>query len=924
VIGSDISLAIGGFYLLALFLIAFVVDRRAAAGRAGFVNSPLVYTLSLSVYCTSWTFYGAVGSASRQGLEYLTIYLGPTLVFMAWWLLPRRILKIVKHQQITSIADFISARFGKSTPISVLVTVICVFVVTPYLALQLKAVAASVDALRHQPGVAVGAEDLGGTLFTDTGFWVAVVMAAFVILFGTRNLSADERHPGLVAAIAFESIVKLITLLAIGIFVVFGLNDGVGDLFREAAWNRATEKLYTFEEGFEARWIAITFLSAAAIICLPRQFQVAFVENQNERHLATAAWLFPLYLLLISLFIVPIALAGLNTQPETANPDLFVLSVPLAAGQEYLALLAFIGGLSAATSMVIVACLAISIMISNHLVTPLILRAQLKSGKSSGDISRTILLSRRIAIVAILALGFLYYRSTAASNALASIGLISFVGVAQLLPSLLAAVFWRNASKAGAYAGLVSGFAVWAYTLLVPNFAEAGWGLHPLADFGPWGIVLLKPTALFGLEGWDPLVHALFWSLGVNAAALVLVSVVTRQEPIERLQAALFVDIVERAEREEELALPRSARAEDLLDLATRVLGPERARQIFAEQAARQGRAGRLPLPDPAFIAYVERQLAGGLGAASARLMVSRIAKGEALSVDTVMALLDETQQAIRHSMELERKSEELRRTAEQLREANEKLRQLDEMKDDFLSRVSHELRTPMTSIRSFAELLSDGREMDPARAQRFVTIIDQESRRLTRLLDEILDLSQLERGERSWSPVVFPVDPLLADAAQVMSGLAERQGVALEVRPTAEALPVLADPDRLKQVVINLLSNAIKFNRNAAPRVALWACKGPEGVEIRVADNGPGISGEDRERLFSKFSRGWREDGAGIKGSGLGLAISLNIMRLMGGDLRLERSDSRGSMFLIVLPAAAERLQAAIDPPAEVAGQPG
>lgn len=897
----EVILLIGGAYLLGLFLIAYLSDRAVERGRARFIDSPLVYTLSLAVYCTSWTFYGAVGSAARSGLEFVTIYLGPTLVFMGWWLLLRKLVRITKTQQITSIADFISARYGKSSTLSALVTVIAIIGVTPYIALQLKAVATSFQALsRSAEELPATAVSLG--ILSDNGFWVAVALATFVILFGTRNLGADESHPGVVAAIAFESVVKLFALIAVGLFVVFGLGEGPA-FFREADWSDAVQRLYSLPEGYEARWVVTTFLAAAAIVCLPRQFQVAIVENRHERHLATAAWLFPLYLLLICLFVVPIAVAGITTLPETANPDLFVLTVPLAAGQEGLALLAFIGGLSAATSMVIVATIALSIMISNHLITPALLKANLLRSDARGDIARSVLTIRRISIVATLGLGFLYYRASTAADALASIGLISFVGTAQFLPALLGGVFWRNGTKAGAIAGLSLGFAVWLYCLLTPVFANT-WDLGALVTQGPWGLSVLKPTALFGAVGWDPLVHAVFWSLLLNGATYLAVSLMTLQTPIERLQSALFVDIFTRGGEAQHPALPRSARVEDLYHLARAVLGPARAQTLFREQARLQGRSGLEPQPDPQFIGFVERQLAGGIGAASARLMVSRIAKGEALSVDTVMALLEETQQAIEHSRALERKSEELRETAEQLREANDKLKQLDELKDDFLSRVSHELRTPMTSIRSFSELLDEAPEMAPQRRRRFVSIIHEESLRLTRLLDEILDLSRMEQQQMDWNLQRVDAARVLRDAAATMAGLAEREGVALSVAP-APVSPVVVDADRLKQVLLNLMSNAIKFNTNAEPQVAASVSLAAERVEIRVADNGPGIPPEDRDRLFTKFGRGWRERAGKAKGSGLGLVISAQIVRAFGGEIRLERCGAEGTTFCVSLPLA-------------------
>ncbi|MEQ8964857.1 MAG: sensor histidine kinase [Azospirillaceae bacterium] len=916
-LASGFVILVATLYLGGLFLLAFWTDRRAERGAARFISSPVVYTLSLAVYCTSWTFYGAVGSAARNGLEYLTIYLGPTIALMGWWFLLRKLVRIAKAQRITSIADFLSARYGKSASISALVTLIAVVGITPYIALQLKAVAASFDALVAAPADGSGeAGHAAAGLLADTGLWVAVSMATFVILFGTRNTGADERHPGVVAAIAFESIIKLLSLAAIGVFTLYGLNDGVRDLFDGAMADPRTAHLFTFPEGFEGRWVATLFLAGAAMVCLPRQFQVAVVENVDPRHLATASWLFPLYLMLISLFVVPIAMAGLTGLAPGSNPDLYVLTVPLAAGQNGLALAAFIGGLSAATSMVIVASIALSIMISNHLVTPVLLRLPFFDDPSRGDFASILLTVRRFSIVAILTLGFLYYRLTASGDPLASIGLISFAGVAQFLPALVGAVTWPRGTSHGATAGLVIGFALWVYTLLVPSFAEAGWAFGGLVAEGPFGVAALRPDALFGLDQWDTLVHGLVWSLTANVLAYIVVSLATEASPLESLQSAVFINAFEPDEQRVEGALIRSATSRDLYRLTQRILGAERAYRLFQDYAERRGmarpkgpiRPADLPLPDAALIDHVERELAASVGAASARSLVSRIVKGETISLDAVIDILDETRRAIRTSQALERKSRELEETAAQLRAANEQLTRLDRLKDDFLSRVSHELRTPMTSIRSFSEILVEEGAADTAETRRFLEIIRQESERLTRLLDEILDLSRLEGGAVEWSLARVDAGRVVREAAETMRGLARRRGVAIDVEIDDTPVPVVTDADRLKQVFVNLLSNAIKYNDSEAPRA--WvecgrATDDPGRVEFRVRDNGPGIPAAERDHIFSKFARGWAESPGRAPGAGLGLAISRQIVQQLGGELHLAETEGGGATFVVTLAAA-------------------
>ncbi|MCB1370467.1 MAG: sodium:solute symporter, partial [Rhodobacteraceae bacterium] len=502
-------------YVAFLFAIAFWAERRAKAGRHGWLRSPYVYTLSLSVYCTAWTFYGAVGSAARGGLEFLPIYLGPTLVFVAWYFLPRKLIRIGQTQRITSIADLISSRYGKSGLLGVAVTLLAVIGSTPYIALQLKSLTLSFSAFAAEEGSHAPAMGPAAT-----ALWVAAGLAAFTILFGTRNVDANERHHGVVAAIAVEAVVKLMALLAVGGFVVWGLFPGPAAVFAQMPPHIAEADAI-----FTPRWVTLTFLAAAAIICLPRMFQVLVVEATDERQLATAAWAFPLYLALISLFVLPIAIAGIATQGAEANPDLFVLSVPLAAGQHGLALFAFLGGFSAATSMVIVATIALSTMVSNHVIIPLWLHWG-DGASRHGDLRRVLLLSRRLSIIAILGLGYLYFL-VSAPRALAAIGLISFAGMAQVAPALIGALYWRGATRAGALAGLAGGFVIWAYTLFLPSFEGAVVMSLDTIEHGLLDIAALRPRALFGLDGLDPLVHSIFWSMVANVGLFVGVSLAT-------------------------------------------------------------------------------------------------------------------------------------------------------------------------------------------------------------------------------------------------------------------------------------------------------------------------------------------------------------------------------------------------------------
>ena len=585
-LSADFVIATGVAYVGLLFVIAYLSDRHAQKSKTSFLRSPIVYTLAISVYCTSWTFYGAVGSAARNGLEYLAIYLGPTLVFVGWWFILRRLVRISHNQRLTSIADLISSRFGKSSRLAVLITVIAVIGIAPYIALQLKAVTSSIQAIAGAR--AFGQGSLAGIDEVGLAFGVAAGMALFTVLFGTRHVDANEQHHGVVAAIAFEAVVKLAALLAVGLFVVFA-GGGFEMIFSRA--EAAGVDIYSTGT-FDDRWIAMNVLSIAAIICLPRQFQITVVENSNENHLRTAAWAFPAYLLLMSLFTLPIALYGLTTLPAGANPDMFVLSLPLAADQEGLALFAFIGGFSSATSMIIIESIALSIMVSNHIVMPTVLRFTQGKGVGGGHgVSRLILNSRRFSIALILSVGFGYFYMTRDSDALAPIGLISFCGVAQFLPAIIAALFWKDASQKAAFASITVGFLVWAWSSFMPSFESSSPLVADIMANGPWGIGWLRPEVLFGLDGIDPLVNAVFWSLFLNVATLVIVSLFTTQSALERIQATLFADMFRAGRRG---AFNRSATSDDLYFVARRVLGEDRATLLFRDAGA-GGRRCRAP-----------------------------------------------------------------------------------------------------------------------------------------------------------------------------------------------------------------------------------------------------------------------------------------------------------------------------------------
>lgn len=875
-------------YVAFLFLVAFVAEKQADGGRLGWLRSPLVYTLSLSIYCTAWTFYGAVGYAARSGLEFVTIYLGPTLVMVGWWWAVRKLVRIGRAQRITSIADLISSRYGKSNLLGVLVTLLAVIGTTPYIALQLQSVTLSFAVFAAARPEAWAMPDLN-----STALWVAMGLALFTILFGTRNLDANERHHGVVTAIALEAIVKLVALLAVGIFVVWGIAAGPSDIM--ARIEASDMAIWEIQGG---RWIALTFLSGVAFLTLPRMFQVLVVENADERHLFTASWAFPLYLFGMSLFVLPIAIVGLSVMPSGANPDMFVLTLPLAFDRQALAMLAFLGGFSSATSMVIVAAIALSTMVSNHIVMPLWLARRREGATVSGDVRSVVLLARRLSIGGILALGYLYFRLSGGSEALAAIGLISFTGVAQALPALLGGIFWRGATRVGAAAGLIVGFSIWVYALFLPSFGAGAVMSEALMAQGPFGIDWLRPQALFGVVGLDPVVHAVLWSLSLNTLCFFVGSIASFPRPLERLQGAQFVNIFEHSAQASGW-YGTGAGAEDLLVMAQRTIGASEAQALFQRAAEAQGKHGFLPDVTPDFIEKLERELAGSVGAATAHAMLGQIVGGATVSVQDLMAVADETAQMMEYSSQLEAKSSELGRTARQLREANEKLTALSIQKDAFLSQISHELRTPMTSIRAFSEILMAG-DLSAPELERYSSIIHDEALRLTRLLDDLLDLSVLENGQvtlNTQDVLIWAVLDRAVNAATTGDGAGK---LIIERERMGQALHAVTDSDRLAQVFINLIANAAKYCDAPQPKLRILVREVAGQVEIDFIDNGPGIPVEKQTVIFEKFSR--LTDQAAAGGAGLGLAICREIMARLGGKIAYLPGQG-GAAFRVSLP---------------------
>jgi Na+/proline symporter/signal transduction histidine kinase len=899
-------------YLGILFAIAWYGDRRADGGRSIIAN-PYIYALSLAVYATTWTFYGSVGRAAEGGIGFLPVYLGPTLMAALWCLVLRKMIRISKANRITSIADFIASRYGKSPLLGGLATVIAVVGVVPYIALQLKAVSNSYSILTHYPDIIAPAKLESLPLLSDTTLYIALLLAAFTVVFGTRHLDATERHEGMVAAVAFESLVKLVAFLAVGIFVTFGVYRGFGDVFARAAAVPRLDALLTVGGGAGTftSWASLTLLSALSILFLPRQFQVAVVENVNEQHVQKASWLLPLYLFAINIFVLPIAFGGiLHFGDGRVDADTFVLTLPMVEHQQGLALLVFIGGLSAATGMVIVETIALSTMVCNDLAMPLLLRLRAFRLNERADLSGALLAIRRGAIVLLMLLGYGYFRLAGEAYALVSIGLISFAAVAQFAPAMLGGMYWRGGTRAGALAGLLGGFAVWAYTLLLPSFAKSGWLPASFIERGPWGIELLKPLALFGLVGLDQITHAMIWSMLANLGCYIGLSLLSRQGMQEQAQAALFVDAFRQGEGAASARFWRgSASLPDLQSVLARYLGPARAQAALSEYARQRGVASvRDIVADAELVHFAETQLAGAIGAASARVLIASVVKEEELGFDELMGMLDEASQVIAYSHELEEKSRQLETATADLRAANERLKELDRLKDEFVSTVSHELRTPLTSIRAFSEILHDHPDLSREERTRYLGIVVKESERLSRLINEVLDLAKIESGSAEWQVTEINLREVIEDSVTATGQIFRERGVKLDVDLPREVPPIHADRDRLMQVIINLLSNAVKFCDAKDGKVGIRLSAEANALRVNVRDNGRGVRAEEREIIFEKFRQGGDTLTGKPQGTGLGLPISRQIISHFGGRLWVENAAGAGATFSFTLPLAAAK----------------
>lgn len=638
-----IAAALG--YIGFLFCVASYGDRLGLFknGRVG----AMIYPLSLAIYCTSWTFFGSVGVASRTSVDFIAIYVGPILLFAFGAPLLRRVIHLAKSQNITSIADFIAARYGKSQAVAATVAIIAIIGSVPYIALQLKAVASSLETILGEDQVIAGVPVVG-----DMALIVTMAMAVFAVLFGTRQTNATEHQHGLMLAIATESIVKLVAFIAAGAFVTFWMFGPI-ELFERAI--KTPEALRAIEYSPSiGNFLTMVLLSFCAIMLLPRQFHVSVVENTNDAEVSRARWLFPTYLIAINLFVIPIALAGLVTFPFGAvDSDMYVLALPIEAGSTFLSMAIFIGGLSAATAMVIVECVALAIMVSNDILLPLKLRrGGQESQATPTDFGNFLLKARRFSIFAIMVMAYFYFRALGNAQ-LAAIGLLSFAAIAQLAPAFFGGLIWRRATARGAMGGMVVGFIVWAYTLFIPSFLDGSTAGVLFLQHGPFGIEALRPQDLFGAD-LPPLLHGTLWSLSLNILTYIVLSLMRAPSSIERLQADVFVPNTLAPITPPFRRWRATVTVQDILGTVTQYLGPDRARESFDAFATRR-RVDLNPAAPADFelLKHAEYLIASSIGAASSRVVMSLLLRKRTVSAKAALKLLDDSHAALHFNREI-------------------------------------------------------------------------------------------------------------------------------------------------------------------------------------------------------------------------------------------------------------------------------
>ena len=882
-------------YLAVLFYIAFLAEKKK---KSKWINNPYVYTLSLAVYCSAWTYYGSIGIAANSGIDFLPIYLGPVIAAPLWILVLRKVIRIAKQNKISSVADFISLRYGNNRFLGALVTLICLLSTLPYISLQLKAVSETFDIMSDRVSYA------STTILDDSTFYVALLLAIFATFFGTQNADASEKHTGIIASIAFESVLKLVFFLIIGVYITFYLFNGTTDIYNQIATIdnfKQLTNLSGLEDGFN--WFFMIMLSFIAIFLLPRQFQVSVLENNREKHLKKAIWLFPLYLFLFNVFVIFIAWAGKITFKDSVNAEYYTLLLPLENGHSFLATLVFLGGFSAVISMVVVSTLALSIMVSNNLIIPYGFLDKFIKNKPERN-EKYIKNIRRISIFTIIIIAYFFYISFSRELSLYSIGLISFVTIAQLAPSFFIGLFWNRGSSKGAIIGIIIGFCITVYTLILPFTIAAYTGTDDFTEYGLNGIAAFKPYALFGINFLSPPAHAFFWSISLNLISYLVFSITSKVSYRERNYAEMFVDSKNFTVLQDSALVWRGeAYVSDIKNVLIRFLGEKKASRALKLFFTKYKLPLDTQLADARLINFSEKLLTGSIGSASAKILIASVVKEEQISLVEVLKILEESKENIVNNKTLLKKSDELSQLSSKLKEANKELVVKDKQKDEFLDTVAHELKTPITGIRAATELLMDDEDDMPKKVKKqFLTNILYDSDRLGRLINNILDFEKLATGRLRLDMRYLDIQKTIKKAVASTQNIAAKKGIKISVK-NVYPFKIHYDEDRILQVLYNLLSNAIKFCEPTSGHIEIDYKLGNEVLEVSISDNGKGIPVEDIEYIFNKFYQSQHQNTIKPEGSGLGLAITKQIVEKHNGKIWAKKNIKIGAKFVFTIP---------------------
>lgn len=880
-------------YLALLFFIAFLAEKNT---RNRLIYNPYVYVLSLAVYCSAWTYYGSIGVAAEKGVNFLTIYLGPIIAAPLWIILLRKVIRISKQHKISSLADFISLRYGKNRFLGALVTVVCLTGILPYISLQLKAVSETFEIMTAS---STGSK----SIFSDTTFYIALILALFAAFFGTQKTDASQRHTGIVVTVAFESLLKLIFFLAVGIYVTYFLFEGMQDIVQKVSVESnfsSLIKINGLEDGFN--WFFTIMLSFLAIFLLPRQFQMGVLESSRLGDIKKAVWLFPLYLLLFNIFVIFIAWAGKVELGNTVNPDYYTLHLPLFHGNSVLASIVFLGGLSAVISMVVVSTFALSIMLSNNLIIPYGFLGNFKKYNSERN-SKLIKNIRRVSIFLIIVIAYVFYYNFSIELPLYSIGLISFVIIAQLAPSFFIGLFWNRGSSKGAIFGLIVGMLITVYTLILPFILEAFTGDRTLVDHGLFGVQFLKSHALFGIDFLSPAEHSFFWSVSLNTICYIYFSLNTKGNYRERNYAEMLVDSKNYVSLQEEAYVWRGeAYVQDIKNILIRFLGEKSTERALTFFFRKYQIIEEPKFADSRLIHFSEQLLTGTLGSSSARILIESVAKEEEITLVEVLKILEESKEAIAESKALKNKSKELKDLADQLSILNQELVDKDRQKDEFLDTVAHELKTPLTGIRAATEIMLDDPDMDDETKQRFLrnTLLDAE--RLSRLIHNILDFEKLSKGRSKLDLRPHLLNNTIARVIQFLEPSAQKKNIKL-IQKNSHPIKFAYDEDRMIQVFTNLISNAIKFCTSDKGLISVDYRMGSKSIEISVKDNGEGFKEEDLDFVFDKFYQSKNQNRIKPEGTGLGLAITKQIVLSHNGSIYINKEYKDGAEIIINIP---------------------